>query len=160
MMGTRSGDLDPGLLVHILRTRGGGADELERLVTKEAGLYGVSGGTSDVTTLLHRRATDPRAARAVAMFCYQVRQAIGAFAATLGGLDSLVFTGGIGQHAAPVRAEVCAGLDHLGIRLDAPRNEASAATINAPDAPCAVHVTATNEALVVARHTRAVCKLV
>ena len=104
--------------------------------------------------LLEQRATDARAAMAIEMFTYQVRKSIGAFAAALGGIDTLIFTGGIGEHAAPVRAECCAGLECLGIRLDAARNATSAEMISADDSACAVLVVRTDEELMVARHTR------
>ncbi len=104
--------------------------------------------------LLEQRATNPRAAMAVEMFTYQVRKSIGALAAALGGIDTLVFTGGIGEHAAPVRAECCAGLEHLGIRVDSARNAASAERISADESACAVLVVPTDEELMIARHTR------
>ena len=153
MMGTRSGDLDPGVLLYLLNA-GEDAQGLERIVNHESGLRGVSGSTSDMQALLEQRATDGRAALAVAMFNYQVRKSIGAFAAALGGIDTLVFTGGIGEHAATVRAECCAGLDCLGIRVDAARNAASAGRISPDDGACAVLVVKTDEELMIARHTR------
>ena len=106
--------------------------------------------------LLERRAADPRAAQAVEMFCYHVRKHVGALAAVLGGLDTLVFTGGIGEHAAPVRWEACQGLAHLGVRLDRARNEAHAPVISASAGTCTVRVVPTDEDLMIARHTRAV----
>jgi acetate kinase len=156
MQGTRSGDLDPGVLLHLLRREDGNAAALERLVDREAGLLGVSGTTSDMRTLLEHRARDPRAAEAVDMFCYQLRKHAGALAAVLGRLDTLVFTGGIGERAAPVRWEMCQGLAHLGVRLDGARNDAHAAVISAPDSTCTVRVVPTDEGLMIARHTRAV----
>ena len=156
MMGTRSGDLDPGVLLHLLVHEGWDAAALECLVNREAGLLGVSGLTSDMRTLLEQRADDPRAALAVEMFCYQLRKHVGALAAVLGGLDTLVFTGGIGERAAPVRCEVCEGLGHLGVRLDRGRNDAHAAVISASDSACTVRVVPTDEGLMIARHTRAV----
>jgi acetate kinase len=156
MMGTRSGDLDPGVLLHLLVHEGWDTAALECLVSREAGLLGVSGITSDMRTLLEQRAGDPRAALAVEMFCYQLRKHVGALAAVLGGLDTLVFTGGIGERAAPVRREVCEGLGHLGVRLDRVRNDAHAAVISVSDSACTVRVVPTDEGLVIARHTRAV----
>ena len=153
LMGTRSGDLDPGVLLHLAR-RGYTTDAIERLVNLEAGLLGVSGETSDMKCLLDRREREPHAAEAVAMFCYQLRKHIGAMAAVLGGLDTLVFTGGIGERAAPVRWEACAGLAHLGIRLDARRNAAHEPVISTPGSGCTVRVVPTDEDLMVARHTR------
>ena len=156
MMGTRTGDLDPGVLLYLLREKGYDADRLDRLVNKESGLLGVSGTTADMATLLERRERDAAAALAVAMFCYQVRKQVGAFAAALGGLDTLVFTAGIGERAAAVRAEICEGLEHLGVRLDPARNAAHADPLNAPGRACAVRVVATREDMMIARHSRAV----
>jgi acetate kinase len=156
MMGTRTGDLDPGVLLYLMRERGFDAERLDRLVNKESGLLGVSGASADMKTLLERRERDEGAALAVAMFCYQARKQVGAFAAAMGGLDTLVFTGGIGERAAAVRAEICDGLDHLGVRLDAPRNAAHADPLSAPGAGCAVRVVPTREDLMIARHSRAV----
>ena len=129
------------------------------LVNRESGLRGVSGGSADMKTLLAQRAIDPRAAAAMAMFTWQLRKTIGAFAAALGGIDTLVFTGGIGERAAAVRAETCAGLEHLGIRLDEARNEASADVVSADGCACTVRVVRTDEELVIARHTRALALL-
>ena len=156
MMGTRSGDLDPGVLLHLLTHRGLDATALDHLVNSEAGLLGVSGRSPDMKTLLDERARDPHAAQAVEMFCYQVRKHIGALAAALGGLDTLVFTGGIGERAAPVRRAACRGLEHLGVRLDERQNDAGAGVISAPGASCTVRVMRTDEDLMIARHTRAI----
>ena len=154
MMGTRSGDLDPGVLIHLMRARGWGADEIERLVTRAAGLLGVSGLSPDMKTLLEAREQDPQAALAVDLFCYQARKHVGALTAVLDGLDTLVFTGGIGERAAPVRRRICEGLAHLGIEIDAERNQAHAGTISTPRSPCTVRVIPTDEDLMIARHTR------
>jgi len=153
MMGTRSGDLDPGVLIHLMRERGWGADEIERLVTREAGLLGVSGLSPDMKTLLAAR-EHPQAALAVDLFCYQARKHVGALTAVLDGLDTLVFTGGIGERAAPVRWRICEGLAHLGIEIDTERNQAHAGTISTPRSPCIVRVIPTDEDLMIARHTR------
>ena len=133
VMGTRSGDLDPGLLVYLL-DHGYDARSLAKLVEHESGLLGVSGTTSDMQQLLAARATDPRAALAIDLFCYQARKWIGAFAAVLDGVDTLVFTGGIGAHAADVRVAICAGLGYLRLRE--------------------VRVIVADEEQVIARHTR------
>ncbi len=154
MMGTRSGDLDPGVLLYLLREKDYDSERLDRLVNDESGLLGVSGLSSDMKTLLERRGREPAAAQAVAMFCCQLRKHIGALAAALGGLDTLVFTGGIGERAAPVRWEACQGLDHLGLRLDAESNAAHADTISRPDSRCVVRVIPTQEDLMIARHVR------
>lgn len=165
MMGTRSGDLDPGLMVYLINRKGYDGRGLERLVNHESGLLGVSAVSSDVKTLLGKRAAEPNAALAIEMFCYQVRKAIGALAAVLGGLDLLVFTGGIGERAAAIRFEVCRGLEYMGITVDERRNDAhadiissdaGAADANSAAGKCLVRVIATNEDLMIARHTRRV----
>ncbi len=154
-MSTRSGDLDPGVPVYLLREQGYDPDRLEQLVDREAGLVALSGDTSDMQTLLERREHDGRAALAVDAFCYQARKHVGALATVLGGLDTLVFTGGIGEKAAAVRAGICDGLEHLGVELDAAANAADAAVISAPGAGCVVRVERTDEDRVIARHTGA-----
>jgi acetate kinase len=114
MMGTRCGDLDPGIFIYLLRNGFSGAADLETAFNYESGLLGVSGKTRDVRELLKARANDPQVNLALHMFCYQVRKAIASMAAALGGLDLLVFTGGIGENATEVRDEICAGLSFLG----------------------------------------------
>lgn len=156
MMGTRTGDLDPGVVVHLAREGGRDPDALERLLTRESGLLGVSGRSGDVRELLAAAGGDPHAALALEMFCHLARRGVGAMAASLGGLDVLVFTGGIGEHAAPVRAGVCRGLQHLGVRLDPDRNAAGSAVISAQEAPVTVHVVPADEERVIARHTATV----
>jgi acetate kinase len=152
MMGTRPGDLDPGVILYLLEQKGYDAAQLSRLVNLKSGLLGVSGLSSDVKTLLDARGSNADAATAVEMFCYQIKKAIGALAAALGGLDLLVFTGGIGEHAAAVRAEACQGLAHLGLAIDPRRNDSNQDTISAADSRCRVRVIPTNENLMVARH--------
>jgi acetate kinase len=155
MMGTRSGDLDPGVLLHLLRA-GYSAEKLEALLNHEAGLLGVSGESSEMRVLLEKRKTDPAATLAVQMFCYQVHKFVGAFAAALNGLDTLVFAGGIGEHAAEVRAEICSGLHYLGVGLDEAANNRNAEIISAAGSHCVVRVVETDEDLMIARHTRSV----
>ena len=155
MMGTRPGDLDPGVLVHLARHRGMGPAEIDRLINLESGLVGVSGTTSDMRGLLEARTGDPRAALAVDMFCRSARKAIGALAAVLGGLDQLVFTGGIGERAGVIRDEICRGLEHLGIGLDDAANAADAATVSRAGSPCVVRVIPAGEDVVIARQTAA-----
>jgi acetate kinase len=121
------------------------------MVHHQSGLLGVSETSPDMRDLLAREAKDVRAAEAVALFCYQVKKWIGAFAAALGGLDTLVFTGGIGENAFPVRARICDGLQFLGINLDAKRNKASAAVISARASRVTVRVIRTNEEVTIAR---------
>ncbi len=151
VMGTRTGDLDPGVLIHLLRTEKLNAEQLDRLVNRESGLLGISETSADVRDLLAREATDPRAAEAVAVFCYQTRKFIGALAAALGGLDTLVFAGGIGENAPEIRARVCDGLGFLGVQLATERNAANAGVISADGTPVAVRVIRTNEEAVIAR---------
>ena len=157
VMGTRAGDLDPGLLVYLLAHRGYDASAIERLVNHEAGLKALSGGTSDMRELLDRRARDARAALAVDVFCYQARKWIGALAAALGGIETLVFTGGIGEHAPEVRREICEGLDYLGVVVDEARNaqaptRAPGAIVSSDQSRCTVRVVATDEERMIARH--------
>jgi acetate kinase len=153
MMGTRSGDLDPGIILYLLNERHFDVQGLAQLVNHESGLLGASGISSNMKMLLERRDTQPHAALAIAMFCYQLRKQIGAFAAAMGGLDLLVFTGGIGERAAPVRWEACSGLEHLGVTLDREQNDTNAETISIHDSRCIVRVIPTNEDLMIARHT-------
>jgi acetate kinase len=155
IMSTRSGDVDPGVPVYLLREQGYDADRLEELVDHDAGLVALSGGTSDMQALLERREQDQRAALAVDAFCYQARKHVGALAAVLGGLDTLVFTGGIGEKAAAIRGGICDGLEHLGVVLDDAANAEHASMISAPGAACDVRVEPTDEDLVIARHTGA-----
>jgi acetate kinase len=152
-MGTRTGDLDPGVLLYLLREKGLSTAELEELVDRQSGLVGV-GGSSDMQTLLEKRGDDPRAALAVAIFGYAVRKAIGGLTAALGGLDLLVFTGGIGEHAAEVRADACAGLEGMGVALDTERNARGDRVISSEKSRVVVRVVDTNEDLVIARHAR------
>lgn len=153
MMGTRVGDLDPGVLLHLLRAGHPNPQALSDLLNKQSGLLGVSGTSGDMRDLLGREASDPRAAEAIALFCYSARKHLGALVAVLGGLDTLVFTGGIGEAAAPVRARICAGFDFLGVALDPRRNEAHAPVVSPDGGPVTVRVIPTDEDLVIARHT-------
>jgi acetate kinase len=156
VMGTRTGDLDPGLMLYFLEGRGMTAAQLAELVNARSGLLGVSGSTSDMQELLERRRTDPEAALAVELFCYTARKYLGALSAVLGGLDTLVFTGGIGEHAYQVRAEICRGLDFMGVRLDPALNRAGAPIISDATGTVAVRVMATDEDAMIAAHTRRV----
>ncbi len=153
VMGTRSGDLDPGVLLYLLQSQGMDAATLNQLVNHQAGLLGVSGTSADMRDLLNREASDPAAAEAIALFCYQARKFVGALAAALGGVETLVFTGGIGEHAAPIRSRICAGLEFLGIGLNPERNAAHAPIISNEGGRVVVRVMKTNEDLMLARHT-------
>jgi acetate kinase len=152
VMGTRLGDVDPGLLVHWLE-QGHDARALDDLVNRRSGMLGISGTTADVRDLLARRGTDPRAALAIDVFTWSARKWVGAMAAALGGVDTLVFTGGIGEHADAVRAEIACGLEHLGVCLDEARNARSEAIVSADGTACTVRVVKTDEERMVARHT-------
>jgi acetate kinase len=157
VMGTRSGDLDPSVPLFLLEERGMSPTEVSDLLNKQAGLLGVSGTSADMRDLLDRETDDGHAAEAIALFCYQAKKFLGALAAALGGLDALVFTGGIGEHSATVRTvreRICEGLEFLGIRLDTDRNRAHAPVISSDDAAVRVRVVPTDEDLMVARHTR------
>jgi acetate kinase len=153
VMGTRPGDLDPGIVVYLARTRGMDAPALEDLLNRQSGLLALSETTSDVQALLAARSSDARADLALAVFCYNARKWIGALSAALGGLDTLVFTGGIGEHAAPIREEICRDLCYLGLTLDPARNARSEPVITAAGSPTTVRVVPTDEESVVARHT-------
>jgi acetate kinase len=150
-MSTRSGDLDPGLVWYLARTEKITAKKFNEMVNFQSGLLGVSETSSDMHDLIERKTDDVRAAEAVALFCYQVKKGIGAFAAALGGLDTLVFAGGIGENAPVVRARTCDGLGFLGIELDEKRNAANAAVISAETSPVAVHVIHTDEEWMIAK---------
>jgi len=150
-MSTRSGDLDPGLLWYLARTEGFDAKRFNEMVNFQSGLLGVSETSSDMRDLLDRETQDVRAAEAVALFCYQVKKWIGAFAAALGGLGTLVFAGGIGENAPTVRARICDGLGFLGIELNETRNAKSAPLISPDAGRVAVRVIRTDEELMIAR---------
>lgn len=151
VMATRPGDLDPGLLTYLLRNQGMNASGLDDLVSHRSGLLGVSGTTGDMEELLRRRSGDPHAAEAVDLFCYQARKWVGAFCAVLGGLDTLVFSGGIGERAPAIRAGICEGLDFLGLRLDAAGNASNAPVISSPESRVTVRVIPTDEEQMIAR---------
>ncbi len=156
VMSTRSGDLDPGLVWYLARTEKMSAKQFNEMVNFQSGLLGVSETSSDMRDLLDREAQDPRAAEAVALFCYQVKKWIGAFAAALGGLDTLVFAGGIGEKAPTVRARICDGLGFLGIELEEKRNATNAGLISVNAGPVAVRVIHTDEEWMIAK---TVCRL-
>jgi acetate kinase len=150
VMGTRPGDLDPGLLVYLARTEKFTPDQMDDFISEKCGLLGVSETSSDMRDLLKRRAADPRAADAVNLFCYQARKFIGALTAALGGLDALVFAGGIGEHAAEVRFEICKGLAHLGISVDSALNSKGTDVISAPNAKVTARIIPTDEESIIA----------
>ncbi|MCB0185599.1 MAG: acetate/propionate family kinase [Caldilineaceae bacterium] len=157
VMGTRSGDLDPGVLLYLLETKGLSPTALDQLLNQESGLLGVSARTSDMRELLAHAQDDEHAAEAITLFCYQARKTIGALSAVLGGLDTLIFTGGIGENAPVVRQHICENLAFLGIEIDDRRNTANAAIISPeidPDkSTVTVRVIRTDEDRMIARHT-------
>jgi len=156
VMATRCGDLDPGFLVYLMRSQRADADAIDEVVNNQSGLLGISETSADMRDLLAREKSDSRAAEAVDIFCYQARKWIGALAAALEGLDLIVFSGGIGENASPVRARICAGLEFLGLRLDVAANERNADVISGPDSSVAVRMIRTDEELVIARAVRAI----
>jgi acetate kinase len=155
-MSTRSGDLDPGIVSYLARTENLNAEQFNHLVNHESGLLGVSETSPDMRDLLEKESHDIRAREAVNLFCYQTKKWIGGFAAALGGLDFLVFAGGIGENAAPVRARICAGLEFLGVRLDENKNNSGDSKISIETSPVTVRVIRTNEELMIAR---AICNV-
>ncbi len=158
-MSTRSGDLDPGLFWYLARTENMSAQQFNEMVNTQSGLLGISEISSDMRDLLDCETQDVRAAEAVALFCYQVKKWIGAFAASLGGLDTLVFAGGIGENAPTVRARICEGLEFLGIVLEEKQNSANEGVISTTASGVAVRVIHTDEGQMIARTVCRVLKL-
>lgn len=151
MMATRSGDLDPGVLIYLMRQEKLNADAIDELVNHRSGLLGVSETSADMRDLLAHEASDVRAVEAIALFCYQIKKQLGAYAAVLGGLETVVFAGGIGENAPAVRARICEGLKFLGIAIASDRNAAGAAVISPDASRCTVRVIPTNEELIILR---------
>lgn len=151
-MGTRCGEIDPGVVLYLLQEKGMSADEVYELLYRRSGLLGLSGVSQDMRALLQSDSGDAR--RAIDYFVYRVRREIGAMAAVLGGLDVLAFTGGIGEHATAIRAAICSGMEWLGLKLDNAAN-AMGGLISAADSRVRIHVVPTDEERVIARHTRA-----
>jgi len=159
VMSTRTGDLDPGLVYYLARAERMTAKQFQRMVNHESGLLGVSGSSSDLRDLLARETVDARAQEAVTLFCYQAKKWIGAFAAALGGLDTLVFSAGIGEHAPLIRQRICDGLGFLGIELDPTRNATNAPLISQDAGRVTVRVIRTDEELMIARSVARVLEL-
>jgi acetate kinase len=153
VMGTRPGDIDPGVIWYIMNKERYDPEQLDHFINKECGLLGVSETSSDMQDLLAAESSDDRAAEAVGLFCYQVRKTIGAFSAVLGGLDALVFTGGIGEKSAVIRSRICAGLGYLGIELDQRANAGNEIVISANDARVDVYAIPTDEEWMIAKET-------
>jgi acetate kinase len=151
VMGSRCGDLDPGIASYLSRTEGLKPEQMEHLFSHESGMLGVSETSSDMQVLLAHEQQDVRAAEAVELFCYQARKWIGAYSAALGGLDTLVFSGGIGENSAVVRARICSGLGFLGIEIEAARNAAHRDIISVDAGRTIVRVIPTNEELIIAQ---------
>ena len=153
IMGTRSGDLDPGVLVYLMREKKFDATMLEELVDHRSGLLGISGVGSDMRRLHEAASSNANARLAIAMFCYSVRKQVAAMIAALGGVDLLVFTGGIGENDVETRAAICGGLSWLGLSLDEARNRSANNPINGSGSGCAVQVLPSQEDEQIARHT-------
>ena len=153
MMGTRCGAIDPGVLVYLMDTKGLDARGIENLIYRESGLLGVSGISSDMRALL--ASEDPRAQLAIDLYVYRIRREMGSLAAALGGLDAIVFTAGIGEHARAIRERVCRDAAWLGVELDGAANDKGGPRISASSSRVSVWTISTNEELMIARHTRA-----
>ena len=156
IMGTRSGDLDPAILLYLMRQQGWSPEEVDQLINKKSGLLGVSGVSNDMRDVISAMEKgNPRAALALEIFCYRVKKYIGAYAAAMGGLDAIVFTGGIGENNPNVRERMCEGLEFLGVKLNKTANEAAKGErdISCEDAAARVLVIPTNEELMIARET-------
>jgi acetate kinase len=151
MMSTRSGDLDPGIISYLARSEQMTISRFDQMVNHESGLLGISETSSDMQQLLAQEGKDARATEAVSLFCYQAKKWVGAYAAALGGLDTLVFAGGIGENAPAVRARICEGLNFLGLELDKSLNEKNSAIISTATARVAVRVIRTDEEQMIAR---------
>jgi acetate kinase len=155
VMGARCGDLDPGVLLYLMRTHELSSDALEHLLNHQSGLLGVSGISSDMKELLDKETEAPHAADAIALFCYQAKKFLGALAVVLGGLNTLVLTGGIGENSPVIRQRICQNMEFLGIHMDIGRNNTNASVISTENSPVTVWVIKTNEELMIARHTGA-----
>lgn len=153
-MSTRSGDLDPGVMLYLLRSCGFSVESLDEATNRAGGMLGISETSSDVRDLLAAAPTDSRAQDAIDVFCYHARKFVGAYAAALGGIDALVFTGGIGEHAPEIRARICAKLDFLGIRIDPLLNGTNASKISTADSRVVIRTVKTKEEVMIARHVR------
>jgi acetate kinase len=157
VMSTRTGDLDPGLVMYLAKSEGLTAGEFNEMVNKRAGLLGVSEISSDVRDLIESK--DARAAEALELFCYQAKKFIGAYAAALGGLDTLVFSGGIGENVPALRAKICEGLEFLGIELDESRNQANESILSKKGGKATVRMIRTDEELMISRYVRKILHL-
>ena len=152
-MGTRCGAIDPGVILYLMDQRGMDVRAIEKMIYNQSGLLGVSGISSDMRALLD--SDDPRAGTAIDLYVYRIRRELGSLAGALGGLDALVFTGGIGEHAAAIRERICRDAEWLGLQLDTGANARDASRISADGSRVAAYVVPTNEELMIARHTQA-----
>ena len=150
LMSSRTGDIDPGTLLYIMESEGLSRDAINHLINHESGLLGVSETSSDMHDLLGREATDERAREAVALFCYEAKKRIGAYITALGGVETIIFTGGMGENAPLIRARICEGLGFLGITLDLARNDSNEDIISSISTPVCVRVMHTDEELTIA----------
>jgi len=153
VMSTRSGDLDPGVILYIIKQKGAGYDELNDIVNRRGGVLGVSGISDSIKELLAIEEREPRAGEAIDLFCYQAKKFIGALSAVMGGVDILVFTGGIGENSPEIRWRICKGLEFLGVSIHPEHNKNNAPLISRDNSRVMVRVIKTNEELMIARHT-------
>lgn len=154
IMSSRSGDLDPGIILYLLRTKKLNADQLNILLNKQSGLLGVSGLSSDIQDLLGKSKENPEAAEAIDLYCYQAKKYLGSLYAVLGALDTLVFTAGIGENNPIIRRKICSGLEYMGIELDPERNKENSSIISKDGSKVIVRVMKTDEELMIARHSQ------
>lgn len=154
MMSTRAGDLDPGVIIYLMKRKSLSPSAVNNMVNKQSGLLGVSETSSHMEELLAKEEENPHAAEAVNLFCYQAKKFLGALVAALGGIDTLIFTAGIGENAPSIRWRICEDMRYLGINLDLSRNNINNPVISSEDSPVTVRVMKTNEQLMIARHTR------
>lgn len=154
IMGTRTGDIDPGVAWHLIQNEKLTPADFNTLINKQSGLLGVSGISADMQTLVEKQGKNQAAKQAVDLFCYQVKKYIGSYAAILNGIDALVFTGGIGEHAFAIRAAICKGMDYLGLSIDTAANNKNKLVISAPGSSVKVYVIPTDEAFMMARFTK------
>ena len=150
VMGTRTGDIDPGIAAYLMKNEGFSIEQFDHLINHESGLLGISDTTSDMGQLLLNEKSDNRAAEAISLFCYQAIKWFGAFAAVLDGVDTIVFSGGIGENAPAIRERICAGLTFLGLKIDAGCNDKNATVISSPGSKVKAYVIPTNEELMIA----------
>jgi acetate kinase len=156
VMATRSGDIDPAAVIYLQQRDRLSPQEIDALLNKQSGLLGLSGTSGDMRDLLEREARDDRAAEAVALFCYRAKKYVGAYAAALGGLDALIFAGGIGENAPEVRERSCSGLEFLGLEVDPTLNRSNAPVISSKRSHATIQVIKTDEDIVIARHVLAI----